>query len=468
MSLMLRPDSAIAVIQTANSFLLTYSIATDPQARVYQQNLGQSQTRRQSLVRHFGDDESAGLREVTIGFRMAIKIDAGISTALALDQELLVATVKPAAVQCIQWSPNKNGKQTITELIGKLDWMHNKSTICEIVHERAMNLSVWVTHDLRAYAVQRLKSKEILNPEASDESEASEKSENTRRLFHGYCFHDPASENDGATLTAINARFSIIAISCQSAEIVVYSVRDYFGNIPVSHKLTPPASFSSTGSVTALSYSPDGYCLFVAYEKGWATWSVFGKPGGDSFNANPAFNAANNEAFLQGVSAIAWLGAASEILLTVPNDERIWKLDMARSAAVGCFSCANLVRAMLQTPSEIVIYRGHDLPDLMTISGEASLWHHALYPAVYLFNQWPIRICVISQDGRYVAVAGRRGLAHYSLQSQRWKTFADLSIENSFSVRGGMCWYGYILIAAVESDGAYEVRYSPCYLSVAH
>ncbi|KAL9625840.1 MAG: hypothetical protein Q9160_000160 [Pyrenula sp. 1 TL-2023] len=386
-SLMLRPDSAVAVIQTANSFLLTYSIATDPQARVYQQNLGQSQTRRQSIVRQFGDDESIGLREVTIGFRMAIRIDAGISKALALDQELLVATIKPAAVQCIQWSPDKNGRQTITELIGKLDWMPNKSTVREIVHERAMNLSVWVTHDLRAYAVQRLKIKEIPNSEASDESEVSERSENARRLFHGYCFHDAVSEKDGATLTAINARFSIIAISCKSGEIIVYSVRDYFGNIAVSHKLTPPASFSSTGSVTALSYSPDGYCLFVAYEKGWATWSVFGKPCGDSFNANPAFNAANNEAFLQGVNSIAWLGAGSEILLTVPNDERIWKLDMARSAAVGCFSCANLVRAMLQTPSEIVIYRGHDLPDLMTISGEASLWHHALYPPLRLYSR---------------------------------------------------------------------------------
>lgn len=460
MSLLLRPDSAIAVIQTANNFLLTYSIATDPQARVYQQHFGHSQTRRQSIIRQFGDDESNGLREVTISFRMAIRIDAGISKALALDQELLVATVKPAAMQCIQWKPHKNGRQTTTELLGKMDWMPHKSTVCEIVHDRAMNLSVWVTNDMRAYAVQRVKAKGFSSFPASDDSEASEASESSRGIFHGYCFHEAPSEAGGAILSAINARFSILAISCRNGEIIVYFVRDYFGNIPVSHKLAPPASPPTTGKITALSYSPDGYCLFVAYEKGWAIWSVFGKPGGNSFSANPAFTSTNDEALLHGIQTATWLGGGSELLLTVPNDERIWKLDMARSAAVGCFSCANLVRAMIQTPSEVVIYRGHDLPDLMTISGEASLWHHAQYPALYLSNQWPIRLCVISQDGRYVAIAGRRGLAHYSLQSQRWKTFADLSIENSFSIRGGMCWYGYILIVAIESEGAYEVRSS--------
>lgn len=455
---MLRPDSAVAVIQTANNFLLTYSLATDPQARVYQQHFGHSQTRRQSIIRQFGDDDSNGLREVTISFRMAIRIDAGISKAFALDQELLVATIKPAAVQCVQWNPEKNRRQTTTELLGKMDWMTHKSTICEIVHDRAMNLSVWVASDSRAYAVQRVKGRESSNSQASDESEASERSERSKRLFHGHCFHEATSEADGATLAAINARFSILAVACRSGEIVVYSVKDYLGNIPVSHKLSPPASLSSTGKATALSYSPDGYCLFVAYEKGWAIWSVFGKPGGGSFGANSTYSTTNDEAFLQGINTATWIGGGSELLLTVPNDERIWKLDMARSAAVGCFSCANLVRAMLQTPSELVIYRGHDLPDLTTISGEASLWHHAQYPPVYLSNQWPIRLCVISQDGRYAAVAGRRGLAHYSLQSQRWKTFADLSIENSFSIRGGMCWYGYILIAATESEGAYEVR----------
>jgi hypothetical protein len=78
-------------------------------------------------------------------------------------------------------------------------------------------------------------------------------------------------------------------------------------------------------------------------------------------------------------------------------------------------------------------------------------------PTVYLVDNWPIRSVVISPDGRYVAIAGRRGLAHYSVNSGRWKTFTNESMEQGFMVRGGMCWYQHILIAAVEHDDLYEV-----------
>ena len=116
------------------------------------------------------------------------------------------------------------------------------------------------------------------------------------------------------------------------------------------------------------------------------------------------------------------------------------------------------MRALLQTPTELIMYRGHDLPDLTSICGEASLWHHAQYPAAYFQKYGPIRCSVISQDGRYAAIAGRRGLAHYSVQNGRWKTFTNSNEEYSFTVRGGMCWFNHILIAATESDGSFELR----------
>jgi RAB6A-GEF complex partner protein 1 len=210
--------------------------------------------------------------------------------------------------------------------------------------------------------------------------------------------------------------------------------------------------------MTCLTYSPDGYCLFVGFEHGWATWSVFGKAGVSSFTANIAQSEMNQEGWLSGISAASWTAGGAELLLTSPGDHRIWKLEFSRSAAVGCFSCANLVRALFQTPTELIMYRGHDLPDLTSISGEASLWHHAQYPAEYISNHGPVKFSVVSQDGRYAAIAGRRGLAHYSVQSGRWKTFADPSEESSLTVRGGMCWFSHILVAATESNSSYELR----------
>lgn len=377
---------------------------------------------------------------------MVIRVDAGISKAMALDEELVVATEKPAAVQCIRWSPDSTGSQTSTELLSRMPWIVKKTGVANMVYDRAMSLSVWITSDGGAYAVQRL-------------SDMPKEPDGPKRLFRGYGFHAPSTSGEIATAAAINARFSLLAVGCSNGEILVYTARDYVGSIQLSHKLQPPVSLSSTGNLTCLSYSPDGYCLFAGYERGWTIWSAYGKPGGSSFTSDRTTSETNGEGWLAGILDVSWLNGGLELLITGQNDDRIWILGMARSAVTGCYSTANISRTLLQSSSSLMVYRGYDLPDLTTITADSSLWHHVQIPPVYLSNQKPIRCTVISPDGRYVAVAGRRGLAHYSVNSGRWKTFEDLDAENAFTVRGGMCWYQHVLIAAVETDEHHEVRF---------
>lgn len=423
----------------------------DPEARIYQQVYEAGQTRRHSIVNRVAlEDEQRGVREVVLRFRMVIKIDAGIGKALALDDELIIATEKPAAVQCIRWAPDNTGNQTTTELLSRMPWIQKKSSIKEMVYDRAMSLAVWISGNGSAYAVQRLSG----SPKEMDQP---------RRLFRGYGFHNPESQEQSATKGAINARFSLLAIACANAEIRVYTARDYVGSIPLSHVLQPPASPSTTGQITTLSYSPDGYCLFAGYEKGWAIWSVYGKPGASSFVADRKISTINEEAWLTGIREAVWLYGGSGVLLSCPSEDSVWVLGMAKSAVTGCFCAANVSRTVLVLDSSFMVYRGYDLPLLTTISGDASLWHHVQIPAAYIMAQRPIRSVVISADGRYVAVAGRRGLAHYSIGSGRWRTFDDDVAENSFVVRGGMCWYQHILIAAVETDEHHEVGLNQCF-----
>jgi len=456
-SLLVRPDSAIFVVQTTLGYLITYSLATDPDTRVYRPHFANhinGQARRQSNfsgTRSQGGDrilwgpgEGGGVRDVSVRFRMVIKVDAGIGRALALDDEIVVATQKPAAIQCIRWTPDSTGKQTSTELLSKMEWLSKKSTVTEMVHDRPMNLSTWITSDGRAYAVQRVSP--------STDTEAPQK------LFMGYCFHTPHTAGSYATKSAINARFSLIAIGCTDGTIHVYTARDYVGNIPPSHTHKASVSRQSSGRLTCLTYSPDGYCLFAGYENGWAMWSVFGKPGATSFSADRNLSEQNEEGWLCGIKEAAWIGGGSDILMIGLRDDRIWTMEMARSAITGCYTSANISRTLLQTTSSLMIYRGYDLPDLTTISAETSLWHIAQIPSSYLVDQWPIRSSAISADGRYVAVAGRRGLAHYSVNSGRWKTFVNENMENEFQVRGGMCWHQHILIAAVEAGESFEIR----------
>ncbi|ATY62405.1 DUF1339 domain [Cordyceps militaris] len=452
--LLLRPDSAILVVRTSEGYLITYSIATDGESRVYKShfpNYHNVQRRRQSLVGPqtglrpeqylWGPGEGTGVLDVSVRFRMVIKVDAGIESALALDDELIVATTKPAAVQCIRWTPDSTGNQTRTEILSRMGWIEKKACITEMTYDRPMNLFTWITSDGRVYAVQRHKS----TPQDDD----------PKKLFKGHCFHTPEGGRGHAVHAVINARFSLIAVGCSDGTVQAYSVRDYSGNITLSHSQVIPASTSTAGALTSLGYSPDGYCLFAGFENGWATWSMFGNPGSHSFSAEPS---TAEEPWLAGVDCASWIGGGSEILMIGRQNEAIWSLEMAKSAVTGCYNDANVFRTVLQTSTGIMVYRGYDLPDMTSISAEPFLWHTARIPAPYLLHQWPMKQAVISPDGRYVAVAGRKGLAHYSVNSGRWKTFANEAQENEFQVRGGMCWYQHILVAAVEGSKSYEIR----------
>jgi hypothetical protein len=81
----------------------------------------------------------------------------------------------------------------------------------------------------------------------------------------------------------------------------------------------------------------------------------------------------------------------------------------------------------------------------------------AQIPQSYLATNWPIRYSALSSDGRLIALAGRRGLVHYSTSSGRWKLFNDEMQEQAFVVKGGLVWFHHVLIAAVEVAKSYQV-----------
>ena len=445
-SVLLRPDCSIAAVQTSLGFMITWNVTVDPEARVYQLLRTDEKARRLSVASKLPVEEARrGHREIHIRFRMVIKIDAGISKALALEDELVVATERPAAVQCIRWAPDNTSSQTSTELLSRLPWMSKKSAVVDFVYDRAMSMFIWISNEGKAYAVQKIVHQ-------------NQKTEGQGKFFRGHTLHVPDEDAAFAKKAAINARFSLLAVGCANGTICVYMARDYAGSLPLSHKLQPPASLSTTGAITFMAYSPDGYCLFVGFEHGWVMWSVYGKLGGSSFTSDSAISKENDEVWLLGIGDGSWITGGSEIIFTSREDDRLWILELARSAVTGCFGPANISRTLLHTASNLMIYRGHDSSDVMSLSAEEALWNHVQIPASFLSTQRPIRCAVISPDGRYVAVAGRRGLAHYSVHSGRWKTFNDPEAENSFVVRGGMCWHQHVLIAAVDTGDHDEVR----------
>lgn len=123
----------------------------------------------------------------------------------------------------------------------------------------------------------------------------------------------------------------------------------------------------------------------------------------------------------------------------------------------------------------VLVYRGADQPDMSVINPESDVWQHikvrlvphehsittctepSQIPSAYISTNWPIRYASISSDGRLIAIAGRRGLTHYSATSGRWKLFEDERQELDFVVRGGLLWFHHVLVAAVEVDKTFQV-----------
>ena len=126
----------------------------------------------------------------------------------------------------------------------------------------------------------------------------------------------------------------------------------------------------------------------------------------------------------------------------------------------------------------VLVYRGADQPDMSVINPESDVWQHikvrkgstlqplaklrSQIPNAYISTNWPIRYASISSDGKLIAVAGRRGLTHYSAASGRWKLFGDERQERDFTVRGGLLWFHHVLVAAVEVDKSHQVSEVLC------
>ncbi|XP_071528782.1 guanine nucleotide exchange factor subunit Rich isoform X3 [Panulirus ornatus] len=62
-------------------------------------------------------------------------------------------------------------------------------------------------------------------------------------------------------------------------------------------------------------------------------------------------------------------------------------------------------------------------------------------PYNYTSSNWPIRYTCVDEDGEMVGVAGRNGVAHYSLRLRRWHLFGNESQERDFVVTGGLLWW---------------------------
>lgn len=277
-----------------------------------------------------------------------------------------------------------------------------------------------------------------------------------------------------ATSVSINARFSLIALGLADGTVAIFTYRApgrtplHSHTLSVREALKSTASYLTTGPVCSLAWTSDGYGLAVGCEKGLTIWSTYGKLMGCTLREDWELASKNfSDAFMFGTRHLFWGPGNTELfLLALPKqgaaplrpDNQLFLLPFCKSAVAGQHSPDNTRFAFYQTDDSLHVYRGADQTDLTAITPESDVWQHIKIPQPYLAANWPVRYAAISADGNLIAVAGRRGLAHYSSTSGRWKLHKSLAQEQSFLVRGGMQWFQHVLIAACDAAGEYQLR----------
>ncbi|KAI8089450.1 RIC1-domain-containing protein [Halteromyces radiatus] len=534
-SILWKPDGSSFVVLTDRNYLLLYVILSyDQQSLEFQ-----FPTSHHAYVT--GPGEGKGARTMLIKFRLAIRVDAGVTCGSCTDDTLIIGTQKPAAIQCISWNPQQTNS-TQTSVQHRLGiFLDQDEHVKTMLYDKLMNISVWITNVGRVYLIQnknqRRGSKSSTKSESDDHPSTSPSAPSFTEPIHwfGRCFHGASttSSYDPATCIAINAKFSLIAVGTSSGSIYVYTVRNYTSTPLLSHQMRlPMMSMTATsaaathtngygshvnssssllsqvpsstsnlldsyqgrqqnkedisslyhnkiGSVQTMAWSLDGYALSVGFmgHGGLAMWSVYGAllcSMDDIEDLMETQDGLSNtqDLYVNQINSMFW-GPGSHQLFVLSQDNqddeisRLYTLPFAKSALTTFHNSDNARRGLLQMDDRLLLYNnGGDYQEnnTNTIDPDAVAWTHILYPSIYITEHWPIRYASISPDGKFIAIAGRRGLAHFSTLSSRWKLFGNQQQEQQILVRGGLVWYKQILIAPCEvissgygSDKTYEI-----------
>ncbi|KAF9229601.1 RIC1-domain-containing protein [Gyrodon lividus] len=392
----------------------------------------------------------------------------------------------------------------------ELPWLVDSDvTVTKVLHSTA-GVETWITSDGRAYFVRLQANAHVeeptVDPDNEDESKdgdsgslenqingigpssADSSSSMHEQHWQGTCIHNievprwvqksrhvesDTSDNGPpvyieprrAVEVAVNARFSLIAIGTYSGSIEFTAFPALDGPAPIPQTIDVPNPYNRPrGKASTMEWSSDGCVLAVGWEHGWAIFSVGGRCLASAFGVDDTVDGERfQDAFMHGVKDLFWAPGNFELVVLAqssPNkpDGQIFILPFAKSATTCQHSPDNTRYAFLQMDDRALVYRGADQPDMSVINPESDVWQHIKIPQAYLAANWPIRYSALSSDGRLVAIAGRRGLTHYSSTSGRWKLFSSVTQEQAFAVKGGLLWFHHVLIAAIEVSKSYQIR----------
>ncbi|XP_014234303.1 guanine nucleotide exchange factor subunit Rich [Trichogramma pretiosum] len=472
-----RPDSSMLVVATAESYLLFYHLVEDNASLCYEQinSVKQSKKCAEFIIKD-------SIPSISIKFDTSVWIDGGISALVCIRDELMIAT-KSSFVIRHKWSGGQNRDYTLD--LRRIPFSVDQQMSTAAVPLTSANVYITCLDYsplAGGFAIV------LNNGKAAFLTALSLKFDPNQ--VQGVWVKDV----DDVTCTAVNHKYKLMAFGRKNGQGIVLYIDETSGALELSHNLILSTKDypGVTGAVSSLRWTPDSCAVAMAWSSGGiALWSTFGA----LLLCTLKWDYGVSDDPLRGnhfyVTSMEWSAEGYQLWMLQENLLLKRKKIEEEKSSGNCSSVMqwNFVKSpltvnpclspnghiYLQGEDRLYINLGHKMFSSHPkhfYSSEERLdgFHHVLtgrkqwlvipIPKAYTRCNWPVRFTAIDEGGKSIAIAGKTGLAHYSIISRKWKLFGNEYQERDFVVTGGLLWYRSYLITSCYSiqDDEDEIR----------
>uniref|UniRef100_A0A673Y0I1 Protein RIC1 homolog n=1 Tax=Salmo trutta TaxID=8032 RepID=A0A673Y0I1_SALTR len=455
-----KQDDSMIAVAAANGYILLFDVVGG----------GEDKYLYEPVYSKRGVKVTPGYKEeqcapaLSLEMKRPMDLEAPITSMLSLQEDLLVSTAD-GYLHILHWDGISNGRKAISlcSVPFSLDLQSARGGLClDLKGVYIRDMTYCVTLDGFAVVLNdgRLG---FITPLA-----------NRITQLQGVW---AADVTDG-TCVAVNNKYRLVTFGCASGSVLVYSIDTTTGSMQLSHKLelSPkhyPDVWNKTGAVKLIRWSPDYSVAMVTWEcGGLSLWSVFGAHLICTLGEDFAYRSDGSKKDPINISSMSWGAEGYHLWVITSREETELVENMeeapAQTQQAGILQFHFIKSALTVNPctsnQEQVLLHGEDRLYLTcgdpahpssnsTSQGLSTLlgykhWHVVQIHSTYLESNWPIRFAAIDTAGQCIAVAGRRGFAHYSMSTRKWKLFGNITQEQNMTVTGGLVWWkGFVVVA---------------------
>ncbi|XP_051533840.1 guanine nucleotide exchange factor subunit RIC1-like isoform X3 [Myxocyprinus asiaticus] len=492
-----KPDDSMIAVAAANGYVLLFDIIGGSDDKYLYEPIYPKGSVRVKVTQGYKEEQCAPA--LTLEMKKPVDLEAPISCLQTLQEDLLVATAD-GYLHMLHWDGVSNGQRAVNlcTIPFSLDLQSSRGGPCldlEGVHIQDIEYCATLDGFAVVFDDGRLG---FITPTANRLS--------TDQLQGVWA----ADVSDG-TCVAVNNKYRLMAFGCASGSVLVYMIDSSTGSMQLSHKLelTPkhyPDIWNKTGPVKMIRWSPDCSVAMVTWDcGGLSLWSVFGAHLICTLGEDFAYRSDGTKkdplkiiSMNWGVEGYhLWVIDSTDTAAVVPDGEEddsklqqsgILQFHFIKSALTVNPCTSNQEQVLLHGEDRLYLTCGdptqaHSVFDKSSSRDSSSPLHRPPTPALlsqglstllghkhwqvvqihstYLETNWPIKFAAIDWSGQCVAVAGRRGFAHYSLYSRKWKLFGNVTQEQNMTVTGGLAWWNDFIVVACYNfiDRQEEMRF---------